>query len=217
MIAARRADVDSGLPGRLPEGEVVLWQGAPSTAALVRSALHIRLVAIYFAIAAAIELAVAWSRAWTPAETLAALGVLAASAAAVIGLVWIFAALVGRSTVYTITTRRIVMRIGIALPVTFNVPFAIVEAAGLRLEPDGSGDIPLALGGSGRVGFIHLWPHVRPWRIGRPEPMLRCVPDARQVAAILSRALGAGQIGKAAMARAASSAGVARAVAPAAA
>ena len=28
-----------------------------------------------------------------------------------------------RATVYTITTRRLVMRIGVALPTTFNLPF----------------------------------------------------------------------------------------------
>jgi hypothetical protein len=80
------------------------------------------------------------------------------------------------------------MRIGIALPVTFNIPFTILESAGLRLYGSGAGDIPLVLGGTGRIGFLHLWPHARPWRLSRPEPMLRCVPDAQNVASILARA-----------------------------
>lgn len=200
-MARRSTAPQAGLPGALPEGEIVLWQGAPATAALARSALHIRGLALYFVMAAAIQGAIAWSRAWTATETLTALMVLAASAGLVLGLFWIFAALVSRSTTYTITTRRVVMRIGVALPLTLNVPFAIVEAAGLRLNQDGTGDIPLTLGGTGRVGLVHLWPHVRPWRVARPEPMLRAVPEAGQVAAILSRALGGGQLGRAVTAR----------------
>ena len=31
-----------------------------------------------------------------------------------------------------------------------------------------------------------LWPHARPWRLQQPEPMLRAVPDAARVAAILA-------------------------------
>ena len=36
--------------------------------------------------------------------------------------------------------------------------------------------------------MLHLWPHARPWRVSRPEPMLRCVPDAAGVAQLLSQA-----------------------------
>ena len=34
-----------------------------------------------------------------------------------------------------------------------------------------------------------MWPHARPWRFKQTEPMLRAVPDARQAAMVLSRAL----------------------------
>jgi hypothetical protein len=168
---------------------------------LARSALHLRPLAIYFGLAAVVEGVAAWSGHWTWMETFSALAVLAASAGAVFGLAWAFAALVSRTTLYTITSRRVVMRIGIALPMTLNVPFAIVAAAGLRLHRDDSGDLPLTLGGNGRVGFLHLWPHARPWRVARPEPMLRCVPEAQQVAAILSRALAGAQADRAEIAR----------------
>jgi hypothetical protein len=36
-----------------------------------------------------------------------------------------------------------------------------------------------------------MWPHVRPWKFGNPQPMMRAVPEAEQVARILSRALAA--------------------------
>ncbi len=38
------------------------------------------------------------------------------------------------------------------------------------------------------IAYLHLWPHARPWRAARPEPMLRCVPQAAQVAQLLSQA-----------------------------
>jgi hypothetical protein len=52
----------------------------------------------------------------------------------------------------------------------------------------GTGDITLALAGDDKIGFVHLWPHSRPWRLAHPEPMLRCVPNAKEVGQILSRA-----------------------------
>lgn len=204
-----------GLPGALPDGEVVLWQGGPSAGALARHALHDRLIAAYFAAAGVAELAVAWSQGWTPAAAAAAFAVIVASAAVVIGLIRVFAILIARTTRYTITSRRVVMRIGIALPVTLNIPFKIVEGAALRTYEGGTGDIPVAIAGWGRIGFLHLWPHARPWRVGRPEPMLRAVPEAGQVAAILARALGAGPLGQAATARQDTSLSPARRTAPA--
>jgi hypothetical protein len=53
---------------------------------------------------------------------------------------------------------------------------------------NGTGDITLALAGDDKIGFAHLWPHARPWRLAHPEPMLRCVPHAKEVGQILSRA-----------------------------
>jgi Bacterial PH domain len=94
----------------------------------------------------------------------------------------------GRTTVYTITSRRVVMRIGIVLTVTFNLPFKRIAGAGLHLRRDGHGDIPLQLAAGERIGWLHLWPHARPWKIARPEPMLRALPQARQVAGLLADA-----------------------------
>jgi len=38
------------------------------------------------------------------------------------------------------------------------------------------------------LGYMLLWPHARPWRFARPQPMLRSVPDAQAVAAMLAEA-----------------------------
>jgi hypothetical protein len=107
-----------------------------------------------------------------------------------LGLVLLLARLSARSTVYTLTDKRVVMRIGIVLTVTYNLPLRRIASAGLHLDAGGTGDLPLALLPPERIAWLHLWPHARPWRVARPEPMLRCVPDAARVAQLLSAAWG---------------------------
>lgn len=202
MSAADECPAPRGLPGPLPEGESILWQGSPDARAFARDGLHGRLIGLYFAGAAIFVAGIHASQGRTPASIAVSLALVGGACAASLTLLRIYAALVTWSTVYTVTTRRTVMRIGIAWPVTLNLPHATVQAAGLKTRPDGTGDIPIALGGTGRIAYPILWPHARPWRLGQPEPMLRAVPDAAQVAAILSRALGSGSLGRAAAARA---------------
>jgi hypothetical protein len=180
-----------GLPERLPEGEQVLWQGSPDWRALAGRALHGRMIALYFALLLAW---VALSTIWGGASTAqAALSVLwfAPLAAAGIGLVVLLGWLTARTTTYTITSRRVVFSYGIALPASLNLPFARIAAAGVRTFPDGTADIPLTMAEGDKVAYLLLWPHARPWRLSRPEPMLRAVPDGGRVAGILARALAA--------------------------
>lgn len=201
MSAASFNDAEAGLPGPLPEGETILWQGAPRAGALARRVLHLRALLVYFAAMALVVAGTAWSEGRGPGTVATSLLAIAAAALLLVALLWGFALLVARTTRYTITSRRVVMRIGVALPMTLNVPFAIVESADLKLSPDGTGDLPVSLSGRGRIAYLHLWPHARPWHLSRPQPMLRCVPEAAQVAAILARALAGGALGRAAAAR----------------
>ncbi len=107
-----------------------------------------------------------------------------------IGIAVSLAQLSARTTVYTITDRRVVMRIGIVLTVTFNLPLPRdPERRPARDGADGTGDIALQLKAPDRIAYLHLWPHARPWRMARPEPMLRCVADAAAVAKIAVRRL----------------------------
>ncbi len=180
-----------GLPSRLAPGESLLWQGAPDVRALALRTFHIRKVAIYFGALVVWRLATAILDGGTPASVARAplpLTLLGLAAVAILGLL---AWLVARTTVYSITSRRVVMRIGVALPITFNLPFAVLDSASLKLYPDGTGSIPLALKGGNRLAFLVLWPHVRPWRVARAEPTLRFVPDAAQVAQTLAQAVAA--------------------------
>ncbi|EHP92042.1 photosynthetic complex putative assembly protein PuhB, partial [Methylorubrum extorquens] len=126
-----------------------------------------------------------------PARALAVAGPTLLIGLAALGLLSFLAWLVHRTTVYTLTDRRMVLHVGIALPITLNLPLTRIESADLRLFSDGTGDIPLRLPPGERVAYLHLWPHARPWRVSRPEPMLRSVPEARSVVALLAPALAA--------------------------
>jgi hypothetical protein len=178
-----------GLPELLPRGEHILWQGAPHWMSLAMRALHVRLVLGYFALLFlwSVYAAVAEGSSLA-AATLTALR-LAPVALAAAGILSLYAWLVRRTTIYTITNRRVVMRFGIALPMTLNVPYAIVGSAALKAYGDGTGDIPLELKDTDRVAYFALWPHARPWWLAKPQPMLRAVPNARAVADILGDAL----------------------------
>ncbi|MEO0681349.1 MAG: photosynthetic complex putative assembly protein PuhB [Pseudomonadota bacterium] len=178
-----------GLPGRPPAGERILWQGAPDWRALARRCFRTRLAAGWFALLGAWQ-ALRLSAEGAPMREIAASAVwyagLAVLAVAVLSaLAWVTA----RATVYTITTRRVSMRIGSALTVNLNLPFRWIERADLRVHASGTGDVPLTLGGESRIGYLVLWPHCRPWKMARAQPMLRCVPDAGRVATLLADAL----------------------------
>ena len=179
-----------GLPGPLPAGERILWRGAPTLHGVLLRAFHARLVMLWFAGAATV-LAIGAAASGGPARAFAVAGPTLLIGLGALGLLTFLAWLVQRTTVYTLTDRRVVMHVGIALPITLNLPLTRIESADLRLFADGSGDLPLRLPPGERVAYLHLWPHARPWRVSRPEPMLRSVPEARSVAALLAPALAA--------------------------
>jgi len=178
-----------GLPEYLPEGERLLWQGAPSFRSLALRAFHVRKVAVYFGLLMAWRAGTDLADGHTAAMAAgSALGLLPLALAA-IGLLLLLARLNARATVYSITNRRVVMRFGVALPIALNLPFKAVESAALLRHADGSGDLPLTLAEGQRIGYFVNWPHVRPGRKGRSQPTLRSIPDADAVAALLAQAL----------------------------
>ena len=178
-----------GLPEPLPAGERILWQGSPDWRMLARRAFHVRKLVVYFAVILAIRSATVWSSGGSVADAILAALWLAPLAGAAIGMAAFMAWLSARTTVYTITDKRVVMRVGIVLSLTFNLPYRRIANAALRVDgKHATGDIPLVLAGSDRIAYLHLWPHARPWRVAKPEPMLRSVPDAARVAGILAEA-----------------------------
>ena len=178
-----------GLPAPLPAEERVLWQGSPRPASLARQAFRVRGVALYFAVLMGWRLHGAESplsdlgAVWTAIAPPLLMGVLVL--AVLFGLAWLNA----RETVYTVTNRRVVMRFGVALPMTVNLPLSQVESADLREHADGSGDISLTLLPGTRVSYLVFWPHVRAWRFNRVRPTLRAIPKPLQVAECLRAAV----------------------------
>jgi hypothetical protein len=177
-----------GLPGPLPAGESMLWQGSPDWWSLARS-MHVRELAVYFAAITAIRGFTAWHGDVAADATIMA--ELLAVAAAALGLILLFAVLSARTTIYTITERRVVLRYGVALSKAVNIPFSMVTNAGLRRFADGTGDVSLKLERAERVPYVMMWPHVRPWRFWPSQPTLRSIPEAARVAQTLGRALAA--------------------------
>ncbi len=180
-----------GLPDDLPAGERLLWQGAPDWRSLAVDAFHVRKVTIYFALLVAWRfvlrlyegdgiLAAAQYAAWI--VPLAVAGVLL-----LLGLAWVTA----WTTIYTVTSRRVVMRVGIALSMTIDIPFRVIESASLKKRADGTGDIALRLEPGIRAAYLVLWPHARRWHFSRPEPQMRALANPGHVADLLSEALAA--------------------------
>ncbi len=189
MIIEYDVEPIRGLPGDLPQGERILWQGSPEAGQLAVRAYHIRGVAIYFALLAgwgAIG-ALTGTNSWL--GTLVTLGIGALGLAVIGTIAWG----ASRTTVYTLTNKRIVLRFGIALPKCVNLPLTTIKAADLAIHGHGTGDIVLRLTEQQRLGWMQLWPHARPWKLAEVQPMLRSIPDADKVASLLARTVAAAQ------------------------
>jgi hypothetical protein len=182
MVQEHEFEAQPGLPEALPSTERIVWQGAPDWKRLARRAFHLRKLMVYFAGVLAVRAAFLAADGAPAGEVLRSLAMLAPLALAALGMLAAIAWFSARTTVYTITTRRVVMRIGIVLTLTFNIPLRRIAAADLRADDDGIGDIPLTLADDESIAWVHLWPHCRPLRFARPQPMLRSVPGAADVA-----------------------------------
>ncbi len=178
-----------GLPCDLPEDEKILWQGSPQWLTLAKHLCHLRFVTAYFALLMVWAVAAANADGRPMEDAATAVAWLSALLGLAAGLLAVFAYLCSRTTIYTITPKRVVLRYGIAFTKAVNVPLRLVDGATLRLYADGSGDIPLSLSGPDKVAYLILWPHARPWHFKKPQPMLRAIPDAEKVAELLRSAV----------------------------
>lgn len=174
-----------GLPERPPPGEEILWQGRPSTFALARDAYKITWIAGYFVALAVWRVSVvADSVASVVAVSLPYLAI----GLVVCGILIALAAVQARSTVYTVTSARVAMRIGAALTVTLNLPYRQIGNANLALQGNGTGTIALETLGETRISYLVCWPHVRPWQLAKTQPALRSIANAAHVAKVLAEA-----------------------------
>lgn len=189
-------DYDPSLNERLqnlPDGEKLVWKGGPEFWPLARRAFHIRGLTLYFGALIVWRVASALSDGRTLLDALSYASMLLPLATLAIGLVLLLAWLSARNTSYAITTKRVLIKSGIALTGTLNLPLRYIESAGMKVHADGTGDFPLSIAKPERVAWLLAWPNVRPWRLTNPEPMLRALPNPDRVANALAEALG-GQV-----------------------
>lgn len=178
-----------GLPEALPPGETLLWQGAPLWTDIAKRVFLVHWVLAYFLVLAAWEIANAGLLGADLGGAIASAFLLLLVGGAALLILALLAKAVARTSLYTITSRRLVLRVGVALPITINIPFVAIAGAYLRQRKDGIGDIVLELLPTHRISLIALWPHCSGWSFGRPRPMLRGIRDVVAVAEILGNAV----------------------------
>ncbi|MBS0374651.1 MAG: PH domain-containing protein [Proteobacteria bacterium] len=184
------ADLD--LPQPLPPGERVLWQGRPRWQSLAVHGYHLRKVSAYLALMVAVRgIELATDPAASTATAARGTATAALLALTAIGLIALLAYLSARAALFTLTSRRVLLRHGVALSMTLNLPLRTLESADLAQHRDGTGSIALRLPPAERVGYLLNWPFVRPSRLAHPEPLLRDLPDAPRLAGLLAGALSA--------------------------
>ena len=177
-----------GIDHPLPPGERVRWQGSPNVGLLAAHAFHVRAVLVYFIVVVGF-----WSVRYVgeiPRTQLVTMFLAQATmAGAVVVGVFLLAWAVSATSIYAITDRRVVIKTGIAFPMTINVPLKVIESAALKRYRDGTGEIAITLEGHDRLAFLALWPHARPWHFKAPQPSLRALTSPDEVGKILQQAV----------------------------
>ncbi|MGL4406262.1 MAG: photosynthetic complex putative assembly protein PuhB [Notoacmeibacter sp.] len=175
-----------GLPGRLPDGEYIVWQGRPEAKIVMTRLLRARWIAGYFAIAALWSVAVGINNSEALWALFGRVVFIAVAAVIVFALMAFYARAIAKTSLYTLTNKRIVMRVGIALSASFNLPFKQISGADFRVGADGAGDVALTLKpGHGLSGAV-FFPHQRGGLWRKLSPQMMCLPDARHVAETLA-------------------------------
>ncbi len=182
--AITRADgpsADGDPMGTPASNERILWKGRPNLPVLTRTAFHMGSYAIYFTMLIVIALAFGNTS-----------GALFLACAGMVGalVLQLIAWHCMRSTLYILTDTRLIMRIGMAIEMRINIPLKHIRAGHLNMRGGDHGDIAVELNGDRLLGYVLLWPHVRPFHFNHPQPMLRAVPDAQTVAKLLAEACG---------------------------
>lgn len=184
-----------GLPGIPPAGEKILWQGSPEWRSFLVHVLHARWVLAYFGALTAWRFYASVSDGLSlPAAITSSLWLMPMWLTVIAALVG-YAVAASRTTIYTLTNKRLIIRFGVALPMCVNVPFTKVIGADLKMFGDGTGQLPLELDGDVRLAYLVIWPHVRPGAYLNPRPMLRSIPNPQAVAKLLAEVLALTQPG----------------------
>jgi hypothetical protein len=187
-----------GVPHPLPEGEQLLWEGAPAADAVATHVFHRRALAVYFAV---IMMWWMWSTtlAFGSSAFIAGLALRVGLAAIALGVVEMLSRVTARTAWYAVTNRRVVLKLGMVVPMSINLPFSRVQSVGVAVFRDGTGQVLLTLQKADRLAYIALWPHCRVFQFNHPQPLLRGLRDAHAVAALLAKAVEAASVEAAAV------------------
>lgn len=176
-----------GVPSGLPKDETILWQGKPQTLALARDAYKINWIAAYMGAVVIWRAGGAYADGGTALMLATGLPYLVLAFAGY-GVIYLLAWAQARASIYTITSARVIMRVGAALPVTYTIPFLRIATARLDLKSNGTGTIAMEITEGMRLSYAVLWPHLRPGFARQTQPAFRCIPDAGNVARLLADA-----------------------------
>ena len=178
------------LSENLPNGEQLIWQGHPERRALATRAMYLKYIAFYLVVLIAArtgylimddEPVATWSGmlAW---QVLASAFVMLL----IVGLATVYS----RTTRYSLTNERLIIKTGAAITIHINLPLQQITAADLREYSDGTGDITLQVSRAEKLYWLLLWPNVRSWWIRPLRPVLRGLRDAQAVAHLLVKEVG---------------------------
>ena len=141
-----------GLPERPPEGEVILWQGQPNWLRLTVDSLNLWWVLAYFIFLfvwrfISVSDLMPIDQALLVSFPFLALALIVALLLLLVGFIQ------AKATVYTITNKRIVMRIGAALTLTLNLPFTEIENAAIASSSKNFGSIAIDTKNDAKFSF----------------------------------------------------------------
>jgi len=171
-----------GLPENLPEGERIIWQGQPRVAAMAKRVFYVPQLTLYFGLLIAGHTIFRLMEGVAGAQVMGTLVWQSGLAGTVLLLLWWLSRSYARSVLYTLTSERLVIRSGVALPMMVNIPIEQLTAADLRLHRDGTGDILLQPSEDRKLYWVLLWPNVSPWYSRPVKPLLRGLENPQQAA-----------------------------------
>ena len=171
-----------GLPDYLPEGETMVWQGRPTVAAMARRVFFIPHLALYFGLLIAGHSVYRLMEGVSAAQIMGTFVWQAGLAATVLVLLAWLARSYAASVMYTLTSERLVIRSGVALPMMVNIPIEQITAADMRLYRDGTGDIVLTPVADRKLHWVLLWPNVSAWYSRPIRPLLRGLAEPHRAA-----------------------------------
>jgi hypothetical protein len=162
-----------GLPEALPEGESLIWQGRPTVGAMLKRVFFVPQLAVYFGLLIGGHTIYRLTESVPMAQVLGTLVWQFGLAAIVLLLLVWLARAYAKSILYTLTSGRLVIRSGVALPMMVNIPIEQIIAADLRVHRDGTGDILLRASADRQLYWVLLWPNVSAWYSRPVRPCLR--------------------------------------------